>query len=228
MSIHQLARSPSLPSVEQKLIELASCTVTFRYRFIKRYVDIVGAGALAALLSPLFALTAILIKLTSEGPILYWYPVVGLQGRVFTSCKFRTMVKNAESLKGEIADLNEMVGPVFKMREDPRITPLGRFLRKYSIDELPQLWIVLKGDMSLVGPRPPGPHEVEKFKAWQHRKLSATPGITCLWQVNGRNAVNLLDDWVKMDLDYIDNWSLWLDLRIIWKTVWVVLAGTGY
>jgi len=137
------------------------------------------------------------------------------------------MAANADETKPQLATLNEMRGPVFKMGNDPRITRLGRFLRKYSIDELPQLWSVLKGDMSLVGPRPAGPHEWEKYEPWQRRKLSVTPGITCLWQVSGRNKINDFNEWVKLDLEYIDNWSLWLDLKILLRTVVVVLRGTG-
>jgi lipopolysaccharide/colanic/teichoic acid biosynthesis glycosyltransferase len=134
---------------------------------------------------------------------------------------------DADARKASLAALNEMSGPVFKIKDDPRITPLGRILRKHSLDELPQLWSVFKGDMSLVGPRPPGPHEFERFEVWHRRKLSVRPGITCLWQVMGRNQIANFDDWVSLDLQYIDNWSLWLDLKIIAKTATVVIKGTG-
>jgi lipopolysaccharide/colanic/teichoic acid biosynthesis glycosyltransferase len=128
---------------------------------------------------------------------------------------------------GNLLAMNEMKGPVFKMKNDPRVTPLGRFLRKFSLNELPQIWSVLQGHMSLVGPRPAFRHELAGYDLWHKRKLSVRPGITCLWQVRGRNRISSFDDWVKMDLEYIDNWSLWLDLKILVRTVWVVLRGTG-
>lgn len=196
--------------------------------FLKRLFDMVGSGVLLVLFAPLLGLIALAIKITEPHlPVLYPWRVVGQNGVEFTSHKFRTMVPNADALKAQLMQHNEMTGPVFKMKDDPRITPLGRFLRRYSLDELPQLWSVLKGDMSLVGPRPAGRHELERYEFWQKRKLSIQPGITCLWQVRGRNRVNRFDDWVKMDLEYIDGWSLWLDLRILLRTAWVVIAGTG-
>ena len=137
------------------------------------------------------------------------------------------MVVGADKMKAQLEALNEMKGPVFKIACDPRITPVGRFLRKFSLDELPQLWSVLKGDMSLVGPRPSFQDELSRYDSWQRRKLSIKPGITCLWQVNGRNAINNFDDWVKMDLEYIDNWSLWLDCKILLKTIPAVIFGRG-
>jgi len=164
---------------------------------------------------------------TSAGPAFYQWRVVGFNKRPFKSWKFRTMLENADELKSKLWDKNEMQGPVFKMRDDPRITRVGRILRRFSLDELPQLYSVLKGDMSLVGPRPPLIGEVNRFESWQRRKLSLKPGLTCLWQVSGRNEIRDFNDWAKLDLEYIDNWSLWLDLKIFFKTVYVVLSGSG-
>jgi lipopolysaccharide/colanic/teichoic acid biosynthesis glycosyltransferase len=150
----------------------------------------------------------------------------GLYGRRFTLYKFRTMVEGAEERLAELQHLNEMDGPVFKSRRDPRVTRLGRLLRKFSLDELPQLWNVLRGDMSLVGPRPPIPDEVARYERWQRRRLSMKPGLTCLWQVSGRNELTF-EEWMRLDLEYIDNWSLWLDLKIALKTIPAVLRGRG-
>ena len=196
--------------------------------FLKRVVDIlVSAVALTALL-PLFAVIAVLIKLTSPHlPVFYRWRVIGYKGTPFTGYKFSTMVADADERKSELLGSNEMQGPVFKIRNDPRVTPLGRILRKYSLNELPQLWSVLKGDMSLVGPRPAFPQELERYELWHKRKLCIRPGITCLWQVRGRNRISNFDDWVRMDLEYIDNWSLWLDVKILARTLWTVAAGTG-
>jgi lipopolysaccharide/colanic/teichoic acid biosynthesis glycosyltransferase len=152
---------------------------------------------------------------------------MGLYGKPFTGYKFRTMVADADELKPRLAEHNEMTGPVFKMYDDPRITPLGKFLRKYSFDEFPQLWSVIKGDMSLVGPRPPLQSEYCQFTEWQKQKLFVKPGITCLWQINGRHKVNEFDHWVELDLKYIRERSFWLDLKILAKTIPVVLRGTG-
>jgi len=208
-------------------VALSPLVDRFRYRIVKRSLDASLAAVGLMLLSPGFLLLAALTKLTSSGPVFYPWDVIGRGGGPFRGYKFRTMVVGADELKPQLVHKNEMTGPVFKMSADPRITPLGRFLRKYSLDELPQLWSVLKGDMSLVGPRPAGPLEWEKYEPWQRRKLSVTPGMTCLWQVNGRNRVSDFDEWVRMDLNYIDRWSLWLDLRILLCTVAVVLRGTG-
>jgi lipopolysaccharide/colanic/teichoic acid biosynthesis glycosyltransferase len=153
--------------------------------------------------------------------------VVGFKGRRFTGYKFSTMVVDADERRDGLSDRNEMQGPVFKIKADPRVTPLGRFLRKFSLNELPQLWSVLKGDMSLVGPRPAFPHELERYELWHKRKLCVRPGITCLWQVRGRNRISQFDDWVRMDLEYIDNWTLWLDIKILVRTLWAVVSGTG-
>jgi exopolysaccharide biosynthesis polyprenyl glycosylphosphotransferase len=195
--------------------------------YLKRLIDILVSGTLLILLSPLFLVIAILVKLTSEGPVFYEWDVVGFNKKPFRSWKFRTMVKDADTKKEILLAQNEMRGPVFKIKNDPRITRVGKFLRKYSLDELPQLWSVLKGDMSLVGPRPAFPHELARYESYHRRKLSIKPGITCLWQVNGRNAVNDFDEWVRMDLEYIDNWSPWLDFKILLKTLGVVVTGTG-
>ena len=194
--------------------------------FVKRLMDIVLSLSLLILLSPLMLIVAILIKLTSKGPVLFKQVRCGLNGRHFTLYKFRTMIVGAEMKKRELEKMNEMDGPVFKIRRDPRITPLGRILRKFSIDELPQLFNVLKGDMSIVGPRPPLPVEVEMYQLWQRRRLSLKPGLTCIWQVSGRNNIKF-EKWMEMDLEYIDNWSLWLDIKIIFKTFFVVLTGYG-
>ena len=179
-------------------------------------------------MSWLFALIALLIKVTSPGPVLFRQQRSGINGQPFTLYKFRTMVTNAEQLKHELAAMNEMNGPVFKVSNDPRVTPIGKFLRKYSLDELPQLYNVLRGEMSLVGPRPLPVDEVKRFNDLAHRRrLSVKPGLTCLWQISGRNNVTDFKEWVRLDLEYIDNWSLWLDLKILWRTLPAVLAATG-
>ena len=165
---------------------------------------------------------AIAIKLDSPGPVLFRQLRCGLHGRPFTFLKFRTMRDDAEARRKPLCALNEMDGPAFKMTNDPRVTPLGRFLRRTSLDELPQLWNVLRGDMSLVGPRPPSRRGSAPVRAWQRRRLSMKPGLTCLWQVNGRNELTF-DEWMRLDLEYIDNWSLWLDVKIPLKTIPAVL-----
>ncbi len=194
--------------------------------FVKRAMDVVISALLLFLLTPFMVVVGLLVKLTSKGPIIYKQLRCGLYGRRFVLYKFRSMKDGAEDVLWEIKHLNEMDGPVFKMRNDPRVTPLGRFLRKSSIDEWLQFWNVLKGDMSLVGPRAPLPEEVREYTRWQRRRLSVKPGITCLWQVSGRNEVDF-HEWMKLDLDYIDNWSLLLDLKILVRTFPVVLLGKG-
>jgi exopolysaccharide biosynthesis polyprenyl glycosylphosphotransferase len=195
---------------------------------VKQLVDYVGALLLLLVLAPFLVVFALLVRLTSPGPILFRQQRSGLNGQPFTLYKFRTMVSNAEQLKAELAAMNEMSGPVFKISRDPRITPIGRWYRKYSIDELPQLFNVLHGEMSLVGPRPLPVDEVKRFHDLAHRRrLSVKPGLTCLWQISGRNNVKDFKDWVRLDLEYIDNWSLWLDLKILWRTVPIVLTGAG-
>jgi exopolysaccharide biosynthesis polyprenyl glycosylphosphotransferase len=194
---------------------------------IKRFFDVVVSGISLLLLSPVFAIIALLIKLTSSGPVFFRQQRCSLNSRQFTLYKFRTMVMDAESRLKDIMHHNEMDGPVFKMANDPRLTRIGNFLRRSSLDELPQLWNVFKGDMSLVGPRPPIPAEVVKYDNWQRRRLSMKPGITCLWQVNGRNKIVDFNEWMRLDLEYIDNWSLYLDLKIFLKTIPAVLFGIG-
>jgi exopolysaccharide biosynthesis polyprenyl glycosylphosphotransferase len=194
---------------------------------VKRFFDIIVSSFLLILTFPLQVSIAILIKLTSKGPIFYRWQVVGLNKKRFTGYKFRTMVRNADQLKKQLLDQNEMNGVVFKIKKDPRVTWLGRILRKFSLDELPQLWSVLRGDMSLVGPRPPLVSELELFESWHRRKLSVKPGLTCLWQIRGRSNIKDFNDWVKLDLEYIDNWSFWLDIKILLQTIPVVLFGRG-
>ena len=194
---------------------------------IKRVLDVIISTVLLIILLPIFIFIILLVKVTSEGTIFFKWHVMGKNGKPFTGYKFRTMIKNADHLKSDLQNSNEMTGPVFKMTNDPRITRVGKFLRKYSLDELPQLWSVFKGDMSLVGPHPPLQSEWSHFEDWHKRKLSVTPGLTCLWQVNGRNKINKFDDWVKMDLEYIDNWNIWLDIKILLKTIPTIINGSG-
>lgn len=193
---------------------------------VKRAIDLTLSLFLFLLTFPIQLLAAIAIKLTSTGPIFFRQVRCGLNGRHFTLLKFRTMEAGAEERLPEVSHLNEMSGPVFKVSKDPRMTPAGKLLRKFSIDELPQLWNVITGDMSLVGPRPPLPEEVSRYEPWQHRRLSMSPGITGLWQVSGRNDLDF-DRWMALDLKYIDTWSPMLDLKILLKTVPAVLSGRG-
>jgi exopolysaccharide biosynthesis polyprenyl glycosylphosphotransferase len=194
----------------------------------KQVVDAVGGLVLLAICALPLMVVALLIKLTSPGPILFRQQRSGLNGKPFLMLKFRSMATDAEQRKHELALLNEMSGPVFKVTNDPRITPIGKILRKYSIDEFPQLINVLRGEMSLVGPRPLPVDEVQRFDDLAHRRrLSVKPGLTCLWQISGRNEVKDFRDWVRLDLEYIDNWSIWLDLKILVRTIPVVLLGTG-
>jgi len=190
-------------------------------------MDILGSGFLLILLCPFFLLLALLVKLSSPGPVLYRWYIAGRRGRPVNSYKFRSMYTNADEIKAQLAHLNEMRGPAFKLTGDPRVTPIGKWIRKYSLDELPQLYSVLKGDMSLVGPRPPLVNEYEMFTPYQKQKLAVQPGLTCLWQVNGRNKISDYDDWVRLDLEYIRTWSVWLDLKILAKTFPAVVLGSG-
>jgi lipopolysaccharide/colanic/teichoic acid biosynthesis glycosyltransferase len=200
---------------------------SFAQRTIKRVMDIVGSALLLLLLSPLLFVLAILVKLSSAGPIFYPWYVAGKDGVAFMSYKFRSMYTNADEIKAQLAHLNEMRGPAFKITDDPRVTPLGRWIRRYSLDELPQLYSVLKGHMSLVGPRPPLVNEYETFTPYQKQKMAILPGLTCLWQVSGRNKISDYNEWVGLDLEYIRTWSPLLDIRILLKTVVEVLRGSG-
>ena len=193
----------------------------------KRVLDLLVSVLSLILLAPLFLVLGAAVKLTAPGPVFYRWKVVGKNGSPFTGYKFRSMVTNADELKARLEAQNEMTCPMFKITNDPRVTPVGAWMRKYSLDELPQLYSVLKGDMSLVGPRPPLVTEYEKFTAYQKQKLAVKPGITCLWQVSGRNDINDFDQWVSLDLEYIRNWSQRLDLRILLRTVRAVVSGSG-
>jgi len=194
--------------------------------FFKRLFDVVASAALVVLLIPAWIIVPVWIRRNSPGPALFCQERVGKHGRRFTMYKFRTMVEGADRMVDRVARLNEMDGPVFKIRNDPRFTSIGRFLRTTSIDELPQLFNVLKGDMSLVGPRPPIMSEVVKYQPWQRKRLAVVPGITCLWQVTGRNEIKF-DEWMQLDLQYIENWSLILDFKILIQTVTAVLSRRG-
>ena len=194
----------------------------------KQILDLVLAFILIVLLIPIWILVPLAVRFNSQGAVLFRQRRCGLNGQPFTMLKFRSMISDAEQRKQELAALNEMGGPVFKLSNDPRTTPVGRLLRKYSIDEFPQLFNVLRGEMSLVGPRPLPVDEVARFDDPAHRRrLSVKPGLTCLWQISGRNNVRDFEDWVRLDLEYIDNWSLWLDVKILWRTIPVVLSGAG-
>ncbi|MCF7686657.1 MAG: sugar transferase [Cephaloticoccus sp.] len=195
---------------------------------LKQVLDYIGAIILIVLTSPLFLLCVILVRFTSAGPVIFRQKRAGLNGKPFVMYKFRTMHEGAEAAQPALAARNEMSGPVFKIATDPRITPVGRFLRRHSLDELPQLWHVLRGEMSLVGPRPLPLEEVSRFtENTQRRRLSIKPGLTCLWQIRGRNDISSFEDWVRLDLEYIDQWSLWLDIKILFATVPVALFGRG-
>lgn len=193
------------------------------YEICKRGIDIIGAGSGLLLLSPVIAILACAVKFTSKGPIFFSQKRVGKNGQLFDMYKFRSMVVNAEELKEKLAHQNEMSGPMFKMKDDPRVTKVGKFIRKTSLDELPQLWNVLKGDMSLVGPRPSLPKEVKQFEKWMYKRLTVKPGLTCYWQVSGRNNIDF-EDWMKLDISYVEDRNLWIDIKLIFKTV-LVLFG---
>jgi len=195
--------------------------------FVKRGIDVLGSGIGLILAAPVWVVIAAAIRLTSPGPVLFRQARSGLYGRPFDLLKFRTMYLDAEARKQELAELNEMSGPVFKIRNDPRVTPVGRILRRWSLDELPQLFNVLRGEMSLVGPRPPTVGEVQEYSVAQRRRLSMRPGLTCFWQVSGRNRITSFEEWVKLDVQYIDGWSISGDLRLLIRTIPAVLHGDG-
>ncbi|SCN23733.1 UDP-glucose:undecaprenyl-phosphate glucose-1-phosphate transferase [Clostridium sp. N3C] len=196
---------------------------SFSYFFVKRLIDLVLSILGIILLSPLMLITAIAIKIESKGPIIFSQIRVGKDGKLFKMYKFRSMVENAEELKEKLLSQNEMSGPIFKMKEDPRITKVGKFIRKTSIDELPQLFNVIKGDMSLVGPRPNLPKEVAQFSEYHKLKLKAKPGLTCYWQVMGRSSIGF-QEWMELDIKYIRERSIWIDLKLIFKTFFVLFG----
>lgn len=195
-------------------------------RSVKRAIDVAVSLTLLVLALPFFFLAALAIKLTSPGPIFYRWPVVGEGGRPLRAYKLRTMVVDADRIKPELLARNESTGPVFKMRHDPRVTAVGRFLRKFSLDEAPQLWSVLQGDLSLVGPRPVLISEWHQFDKWQRRKLAVKPGMICLWHIRGQPRD--FETWVRMDLEYIEHWSLWLDVKILTAAALYVIRGKNY
>ncbi len=196
--------------------------------FIKQVIDYIGAAILLVLAFPIMLLIGLAVKLTSKGPVLFEQTRAGVNGRPFRLLKFRSMRVGADKEKASLAPLNEMTGPVFKLARDPRVTTIGRILRRHGLDELPQLLNVIRGEMSLVGPRPLPVDEVKKFSDDAHRRrLSVRPGLTCLWQINGRNDISDFEQWVRLDLAYIDRWTLWLDLKILLATIPVVIFGRG-
>ncbi|WP_035285983.1 sugar transferase [Clostridium tertium] len=193
------------------------------YNLSKRIIDIIGSLIGLILLSPILIIVGILIKFESKGPIVFTQKRVGKDGKEFDMYKLRSMVVNAEEIKEKLKEQNEMSGPMFKMKDDPRITKVGKFIRKTSIDELPQLVNILKGDMSLVGPRPSLPNEVKEFETWMLKRLNVKPGLTCYWQVMGRNNIDF-EDWMKLDVKYVNERSFWLDIKLIFKTVFVLFG----
>ncbi len=193
------------------------------YEIIKRSIDVVGAFMGLIILSPILIIVAMIIKIESRGPIIFSQIRVGLNGKEFKMYKFRSMVENAEELKSGLESKNEMSGPMFKIKDDPRITRIGKFIRKTSIDELPQLINVIKGEMSLVGPRPSLPNEVKKFEEWMHERLTVKPGLTCYWQVSGRNNIDF-EDWMKLDIKYVRERNIFIDIKLIFRTA-IMLLG---
>lgn len=203
-----------------------SLTLTRNYLIAKRAMDIIICVATLVLLAPLWLLVALAIKLDSRGPILFRQLRVGKNHKPFFCLKFRSMTADAETRKSEVVHLNEVDGPVFKIRNDPRVTRVGRFIRKTSLDEFPQLINVLRGEMTMVGPRPPLPREVEQYEEWMLRRLEVTPGLTCIWQISGRSNVSF-EQWMRMDLRYIDTCSIAMDISILLRTIPAVLFGRG-
>ena len=208
------------------LLSLSTAPESELLLFLKRTVDVVVAALSLVLLVPVLISIAVAIRITSPGDVLFRQTRCGLGGRRFTLYKFRSMLNNAEQLRAELHQLNELDGPAFKISDDPRITPVGRLLRRFSLDELPQLWNILRGDMSFVGPRPAIPDEVGMYEPWQRRRLRMRPGLTCMWVLEGRSDVDF-QRWIQLDLAYIDNWSLWLDCKIFLRTIPIVISGKG-
>lgn len=207
---------------DQEIIEIERKESAI-YNISKRALDIIASTLGLIILSPILLVVAILIKLESKGPAIFSQKRIGLNKKEFKMYKFRSMVQNAEELKEKLAKENEMSGPMFKMKNDPRVTKVGKFIRKTSIDELPQLVNVLKGDMSLVGPRPSLPKEVKNFEPWMLRRLNVKPGLTCYWQVSGRNNIDF-EDWMKLDVQYVEDRNFWLDIKLIFKTFFVLFG----
>ncbi|HTG73010.1 MAG TPA: sugar transferase [Terriglobia bacterium] len=223
---HSFARTELEQFGEFPLLSFSTTPTNEALFFVRRIMDLVIVCIFGIPILLVIGISSIAIRVTSPGPVFFKQERCGLNGRLFTMYKLRSMVNNSEQARFELETLNEMDGPVFKSSRDPRRTKVGKFLRKFSIDEFPQFYNVLRGDMSLVGPRPPLPQEVARYERWQRRRLSMKPGITCLWQISGRNEISF-QEWMKLDLTYIDNWSLLLDLKILLKTVPVVLLGRG-
>lgn len=208
------------------VIEIQDTPVRQAQAFVKRSFDLLVGGLLVLLFSPVFLTIALLIKIDSKGPVFFTQRRMKSRDEVFDCLKFRTMIEGADEIKEELMDENEMDGAIFKIKDDPRITRVGKWLRRFSLDELPQLFNVIKGDMSLIGPRPPTPAEVEEYEPWQERRLDGYAGMTGLWQVSGRNKLDF-DEMCLLDIYYLENWSLGLDLKILLKTIPVVLTGKG-
>lgn len=203
--------------------EVVITDITKGYKFFKRVIDVVCSLVGLLVLSPVLIVVSILIKLESDGPIIFSQDRIGYKGQEFKMYKFRSMVVNAEELKKKLAEQNEMSGPMFKMKNDPRVTKVGKLIRKTSIDELPQLINILKGEMSLVGPRPSLPKEVKEFEPWMMERLEVKPGLTCYWQVSGRNSINF-EEWMKLDIKYVRERSFWGDIKLILQTIFVLFG----
>ena len=210
-------------NIEENQLDIERKESKLMYNFVKRFIDIFCSALGIILLSPVFIIVGTIIKLDSRGPVIFSQKRVGKDGKEFKMYKFRSMVVNAEELKKKLMHQNEMSGPMFKMKDDPRITKIGKFIRKTSIDELPQLINVLKGEMSLVGPRPSLPKEVAQFETWMMRRLDVKPGLTCYWQVSGRNNIDF-DDWMKLDIKYVEDRTIKLDIKLIFKTFFVLFG----
>jgi len=221
----RVATHPGVASVEVVPFETPAPN-TFYLRFGKRAFDVLASSIALVLLAPVIAVLAVLVKLSSPGPVFYRSTRVGRGGRPFTFYKLRSMVKDADLKRRNLAHMNEADGPVFKIARDPRITGIGRFMRSTSLDEVPQFWNILKGDMSLVGPRPPIPEEVAQYEPWQLRRLDVLPGLTCLWQISGRSRIGF-QEWMRLDLEYIRHQSFRLDLKILLRTIPAVLSREG-